>query len=79
MASPVPNMAVLIYESLTQGFDMVQRLIDDYASGANCFDQTSEALFSESHACYAVREITQPALCKKRAVLKHHMGGIGRG
>ena len=42
---PLPNMNALVQESLLQDFDFMRRLIDDYTSGANRFDQTGEALF----------------------------------
>lgn len=36
----------LIEESLSQGFRFVERLVQDYRSGANCFNKSGEALFA---------------------------------
>lgn len=35
----------LIEESKREGFEFVQRTIDDWNSGANCFSQTGEGLW----------------------------------
>jgi GNAT superfamily N-acetyltransferase len=43
---PLDDLAPLIQESREQGFDFVERLVADYASGANRFDQPGEALFA---------------------------------
>jgi GNAT superfamily N-acetyltransferase len=44
-ALPWDHLEPLIQESLAQGFDFVNRLVTEYASGANRFDQPGEALF----------------------------------
>jgi GNAT superfamily N-acetyltransferase len=38
----------LIEESLSQGFQFVERLVRDYRNGYNCFDKVGEALFIAS-------------------------------
>jgi ribosomal protein S18 acetylase RimI-like enzyme len=38
----------LLEESLSQGFQFVQRLIRDYRSGLNCFDKSGEMLLTAS-------------------------------
>jgi GNAT superfamily N-acetyltransferase len=38
----------LVDESLSQGFRFVERLIREYRCGLNCFDQSSEVLFTAS-------------------------------
>ena len=38
-------IAHLIKESLSQRFRFIERLVRDYRSGTNCFNQTGEALF----------------------------------
>ena len=42
---PLDHLEPLVQESLDQGFDFVERLVAEYASGANRFDQPGEALF----------------------------------
>jgi len=44
-ALPLDHLEPLVQESLAQGFDFVHRLVTEYASGANRFDQPGEALF----------------------------------
>ena len=38
----------LIEESLSQGFQFVERLVRDYRNSYNCFDKVGEALFIAS-------------------------------
>jgi GNAT superfamily N-acetyltransferase len=38
----------LVEESLTQGFRFVERLLREYRSGLNCFDQSGELLLTAS-------------------------------
>ncbi|MBE9011797.1 GNAT family N-acetyltransferase [Pseudanabaenaceae cyanobacterium LEGE 13415] len=38
----------LVEESLSQGFRFVERLVREYDSGLNCFDQLGEVLFTAS-------------------------------
>ena len=42
---PLDDLEPLVQESLAQGFDFVQRLVDDYLCGANRFERPGEALF----------------------------------
>ncbi|MFZ1755934.1 MAG: GNAT family N-acetyltransferase [Caldilineaceae bacterium] len=42
---PQPEMESLLAASRAEGYNFVDRLVDDFADGSNRFDQTGEALF----------------------------------
>lgn len=42
---PLAEMKLLLAESRAEGHRFVDRLVDDFVDGSNCFDQPGEALF----------------------------------
>lgn len=46
VALPVDDLQPLLVESRQQGFEFLQRLVNEYARGTNCFAGSNEALFS---------------------------------
>lgn len=52
----LPDLAQLLAESQSEGFRFIDRLIEDFESGDNRFDQPGEALFAtfDAERCIAI-------------------------
>lgn len=84
----VPPMTKLLAESKHQGFRFLERLINDFESGANRFEEPGEALFAVfiDSLCVGIGGVNRdpsgnPGLGRVRRVyvsIEHQGNGIGR-